>query len=129
MNRLRIEPGVAPDSIAAFTSVIANSHRFIHVAMSLEAGLSSSPIVPARPEFRTFTNDVDATLYLSAAALRGGAVPCKDLPDLRESYRSLAQSGKSGVERYDLVNTEADRITNSLNTLSELIRERLPDGS
>jgi hypothetical protein len=46
-----------------------------------------------------------------------------DLPDLREDHRALVQSGASHAERYELVNVESDRVTNSLNTLSvELIQ-------
>ena len=42
-----------------------------------------------------------------------------DLPDLREDHHALVLSGDSVSERYALVNVETDRITNSLNTLSE----------
>lgn len=120
LARLRAEPGT--DSLpAAVSSLLANSHRLIHAVMSLEAGLATSPVVPARAEFRTFANQVDTTLYFLAAALRGSAVSPGDLPDLREAYQALVQAGNSRVERHALVDTEADRITNSLNTLAEAI--------
>jgi len=120
LTRLKTEPGA--DSISpAVTTLLANSHRFIHAVMSLEAGLSTSPEAPARAEFRLFANQVDTTLYLLAAALRGSVIPEKDLPNLREAHHALIQSGNSQIARYTLVNTEADRITNSLNTLSEQI--------
>jgi uncharacterized membrane protein YccC len=123
MARLRTEPGVAPGRLTTLQAILANSHRFIHAAMALEAGLWRSQPVPARPEFATFVNDVDATLYFLAAYLRGVAVEAGDLPDLREDHRALVQSGVSHAERYELVNVEADRVTNSLNTLSgELIQ-------
>jgi hypothetical protein len=89
--------------------------------MSLEAGVSGSPFAPARAEFRSFANQVDKTLYLLAAALRGSAISPKDLPDLREAHHLLIQRGNSAIERYALVNTEADRITNSLNSISEYV--------
>ena len=61
--------------------------------------------------------------YFLAAYLRGVAVEPGDLPDLREDHRALLQSGVSHAGRYELVNVEADRVTNSLNTLSvELIQ-------
>ena len=42
-----------------------------------------------------------------------------------ESYRAPLRSEPSPLARYALVNVEADRITNSLNTLKEQIL-RLP---
>jgi hypothetical protein len=91
--------------------------------MALEAGLFRSRSVPARPQFATFANDVDSTLYFLAAYLRGVPLRPGDLPDLREDHRALLRSGAPDVERYELVNVETDRVTNSLNTLAgELIQ-------
>jgi len=46
-----------------------------------------------------------------------------DLPDVREVHHALVYSGEQrgahAVERDALVNVETDRVTNSLNTLSE----------
>jgi uncharacterized membrane protein YccC len=121
--RLRLEPGVAAARLTTLQAILANSHRFIHAAMALEAGLFRSQPVPARPQFATFANNVDSTLYFLAAYLRGVAVEPGDLPDLREDHRALLHSGASHVARYELVNVETDRVTNSLNTLSvELIQ-------
>jgi len=74
--------------------------------------------VPARPAFPAFANHVDATIYFLAAYLRGTPVHSGDLPDLREAHRALLQSGDPRVLRYELVNVETDRVTNSLNTLA-----------
>jgi hypothetical protein len=41
------------------------------------------------------------------------------VPDLREDHYALTHSGDARPERYAPVNVETDRITNSLNTLSE----------
>ena len=38
-ERFRIEPGDAPAAVAAMLGLLANSHRFIHAVMALEAGL------------------------------------------------------------------------------------------
>ena len=109
--------------LTTLQAILANSHRLIHAVMALEAGLFRSRPVPARPAFATFANNVDSTLYFLAAYLRGVAVHPGDLPDLREDHRALLQTGASNVERYQLVNVETDRVTNSLNTLSlELIQ-------
>jgi hypothetical protein len=45
---------------------------------------------------------------------------------LREDHHALVAEGGAGTLRYELVNVETDRITNSLNTLSEQIVSR-PD--
>ncbi len=121
--RLRIEPGVAASRLTTLQAILANSHRLIHAVMALEAGLYRSQPVPPRPAFATFANNVDSTLYFLAAYLRGVEVQAGDLPDLREDHRALLQSVVSPAERYELVNVETDRVTNSLNTLSvELIQ-------
>jgi uncharacterized membrane protein YccC len=121
--RLRLEPGVSAGRITTLQAILANSHRLIHAVMALEAGLFRSRPVPARPAFAAFANDVDSTLYFLAAYLRGIAVRHGDLPDLREDHRALLRTGVSNVERYELVNVETDRVTNSLNTLSmELVQ-------
>ena len=121
--RLRLEPGVTASGLTRLQAILANSHRFIHAVMALEAGLFRSQPVPARAEFARFANNVDSTLYFLAAYLRGVPVRPGDLPDLREDHHALLQSGAPDVERYHLVNVESDRVTNSLNTLSsELIQ-------
>jgi uncharacterized membrane protein YccC len=118
LARLRAEPGGSESRLTAIETILANSHRFIHAAMSLEAGLVSSRPVPARAGFRVLTNHVDLTLYYLAAALRGSPLAAADLPDLREDHHALTHSGDPGVERYALVNVETDRAVNSLNTLA-----------
>ena len=86
--------------------------------MALEAGLQISRPAPARPEFVAFAEDVEATLDRLAGALRGKPLDASALPDLREDHDALLASGQSENERYALVNVEADRIVNSLNTLA-----------
>jgi hypothetical protein len=118
VERFRIEGGVAPDRVTALQAILANSHRFIHAVMALEAGIYRSTAVPARREFLAFTNAADTTLYFLSARLRGAAVAPDDLPDLRDAHHALISAGDPRVDRYALVNTETDRVTNSLNTLS-----------
>jgi uncharacterized membrane protein YccC len=119
--RLRAEPGVPPARLAELDAILANSHRVIHASMSLESGLVLSRPVPAREGFRVFSTHVDLTLYYLAASLRGSKILATDLPDLREDHHALSASGDPNVERYALVNAETDRLTNSLNTLTEEI--------
>jgi hypothetical protein len=52
-------------------------------------------------------------------------VQLQEFPDLREDHHVLLQSGDPKIERYALVNVEADRIVNSLNTLREQVMERV----
>jgi hypothetical protein len=52
----------------------------------------------------------------------------ENLPDLREDHHALVHSGDSLAERYALVKVETDRITNSLNTLSEELLRWMESG-
>jgi uncharacterized membrane protein YccC len=117
--RLSAEP--YPKQLTALNDMLASSHRLVHALMALEAGLYQSQFMPPRDAFRTFSHDVERTLYFLAASLRGSAIHPGDLPDLREDHHALLRSGDSRAERYALVNIETDRITNSLNTLREQI--------
>lgn len=121
-GRLRNEPGIPAKRLMTMDAILANSHRFIHAVMALEAGLASSSPVPARPAFTKFAADVDRTLDALAVSLRSNH-PAGNLPDLREDHHQLLGSGNPHADRYELVNIETDRITNSLNTLAEEIRE------
>jgi hypothetical protein len=118
VERFRIEPGVTPDRVTELQAILANSHRFIHAVMALEAGIYRSQPVKPREEFAVFTSRVDTTLYFLAAYLRGAPVHPGDLPDLREAHRALVATGDPRIGRYALVNMETDRVTNSLNTLA-----------
>jgi uncharacterized membrane protein YccC len=126
LERLAVEPGVTQEQIAQANAIVASSHRFAHAMMALEAGIPASsaqaPVqAPARPEFRNFAEAADLTLELLSAKIRGEKVAERDFPDLRESYLRLASSGDPKLERYALTNVEADRMTNSLNTLREQV--------
>jgi uncharacterized membrane protein YccC len=121
VERLAAEPGATPDEIQRVNAVLATSHRFAHALMALEAGLPLTPAAPARPEFRVFAADVEKTLLLLEEILSGGKIPEKNFPNLREDHNRLIAAGDPEKERYALVNVEADRMTNSLNTLREEI--------
>ncbi len=120
-ERLRAEPETQTAPLAALTGMLASSHRLIHAIMALEAGLGASPAAPARAAFRTFADHAELTLNLLAGALRGSPLKPDELPNLREDHHALRHSGDPATERYALVNVETDRMTNSLNTLSEQI--------
>jgi hypothetical protein len=66
-----------------------------------------------------FADDVNKTLEGLVAQLRGLHAAGQKWPDLREDHRLLTRNPLSSGEQYALVNVEADRMTNSLNTLRE----------
>jgi uncharacterized membrane protein YccC len=121
VDRFRAEPRASREDVNAWTSIMASSNRLIHAIMALEAGLARSQPVPPRPPFRRFANDVEITMHSLSSALRGSPLPNGQLPDLRADHHALVESGDSLSERYAMVNIESDRITNSLNTLSEQV--------
>jgi len=122
IDRLSSEPGVSAETSSLLGGMLASSHRLVHAMMALEAGLSQTNPTPAREEFRTLANHIELTLHSLAHALRGSPLERADLPDLREDHHALlAARGVTLTERHALVNVETDRITNSLNTLSEQI--------
>ena len=121
IERAIAEPGASPERVSLMAGMLASSHRLAHALMALEAAITGSPPSTPREAFHVFANDVEMTLYLLAQTLRGSPIPPGALPDLREDHHALLHSGDPGVGPYALVNVEADRITNSLNTLSEEI--------
>ncbi|MDQ2947819.1 MAG: FUSC family protein [Acidobacteriota bacterium] len=121
VDRVTTEPGATGESMNLLGAMLASSHRFIHAVMALEAGLSSRRPVPARGQLRPFVHTVELTLHSVAAALRGSPLSIGDLPDLRQHHNTLIRFGTESPESYAVVNVETDRITNSLNTLAELV--------
>jgi uncharacterized membrane protein YccC len=120
LERLAAEPGITQERLGQLNAMLGSSHRFAHAMMALEAGIPttlSQTQAPPRPEFRKFADAVDTTLKLLTRKIRGQKVAERDFPDLRGNYLQLASSGDAQLERYALTNVEADRMTNSLNTL------------
>jgi uncharacterized membrane protein YccC len=124
IDRLGAEPGTTPETVSQLNALLVSSHRFVHALMALDAGLHPAA-VPARAAFHTFAADVEKTLALLAAALRWARVQQNEFPDLREDHHALVKSGDVEIERYALVDVEADRSVNSLNTLREQVMERV----
>jgi hypothetical protein len=120
---LGAEPGVTPEQMSRWNAMLASSHRFAHAIMAMEAGLPQTKEAPPRPEFRKFRDDVEKTLELLARVLRGERIAEKEFPDLREDHNQMVAAGDPQNARSALVNVEADRMTNSLNTLREQAME------
>jgi uncharacterized membrane protein YccC len=121
LDRVGAEPGVTPEQMSRWKAMLASSHRFAHALMAIEAGVPQTSDVPARREFGKFRDDVEKTLDLLAKILRGQRVPEREFPDLREDHNRLVAAGDPQNARYALVNVEADRMTNSLDTLREQV--------
>jgi uncharacterized membrane protein YccC len=120
VDRMQAEPGTRAEEIVLLTGMLASSHRFMYAVLSIEAAaLPGRPAI--RDEFRAFARDVNTTLEGLAAELRHTPHSIEKWPDLREDHRRLTGSPLSAGEEYALVNVEADRMTNSLNTLREQI--------
>src|SRR5262249_42730075 len=124
VERLRIEPRSRPEEIALLNGMLASSHRFAYAVMSVETGILASHRPAVRAEFRAFASDIVATLAGIAATLRDPRHPVHKWPDLREDHRRLIDSPLGAEEQYDLVNVEADRMANSLNTFREQVQAR-----
>ncbi len=117
----------APTEVALLIGMLASSHRFIYAVLSVEAGILPSARPAIRDEFRVFANDVNRTSDgLVARAPRSRMPRAQKWPDLREDHRRLTQNPLSSGEQYALVNVEADRMTNSLNTLTRTNRTLAP---
>jgi hypothetical protein len=95
--------------------------------MALDAIFSQQPALASSPPLKNFMSKVEKTLALLASTLRGVRVAAKDFPNLREEHRLMVQSRTSdasfALARFDSINIEADRITNSVNTLAEQIMQ------
>ncbi len=123
VDRLSAEPYSDAAQLRILNAALASSHRFIHAAMALEAGLTAGRVAPAGPAFQTFSHDLEMTLYLLAARLRGSPVAPESLPNLREDHNRLTGSDPALI-------IETDRMTNSLDTLAEqLFRWVAPAGT
>jgi len=123
VDRMRAEPGTRAQEVALLAAMLASSHRFVHAVMSVETTILPGPRPPVRPQFQAFAADVIATLDGVAAELRRTGSPVQKWPDLREDYRRLIQSPAVAGDQYALVNVEADRMANSLNTLREQVEK------
>jgi uncharacterized membrane protein YccC len=119
VDRMRVEPGTRAEEGALLSAMLVSSHRFVHAVMSVEAATLAGPHPPVRSEFVAFAADVLTTLDGLARLLRQPGSHVQKWLDLREDHRRLIQSQEAAGEQYALVNVEADRMANSLNTLRE----------
>jgi hypothetical protein len=81
IERLLAEPGTVGSRVMTLKSILANSHRFAHASMALDAYRSRISATPGRPAFLVFAADVEKVLTLLAATLRGTDVARRNLPE------------------------------------------------
>jgi uncharacterized membrane protein YccC len=115
--RFSVEPGVRPEKATLLNEMLVSSHAFVRAAMAIESALDGKTPYRLNGRAPAFAEDVDRTLVAFAEALREGSRLRDDLPDLRESWNALQQSGQA----FSLFHAETDRIATSLNTLREQI--------
>jgi uncharacterized membrane protein YccC len=127
VDRLSSEPGTTRLQMDRLNAALASSHRFVHAAMALDAIFLRHPQLSDSPPLKIFAAAVETTLTLLSSSLRGARVMPKDFPDMREEYRLMTEARSPAADasfaRFDSINIEADRITNSLNTLTEQVLE------
>ncbi|HWC16734.1 MAG TPA: FUSC family protein [Terriglobales bacterium] len=116
LDRLGAEPIANAADIRVLNAMLASSHRFINAAMAIE-GAHEKLGPGAANALQHFSQHIDTSLQLLSSQLRGAKLAARDLPGLRDAYRTLV----AGIGAESLLAEEADRITNSLNTLSEQI--------
>jgi len=128
LERLRGEPRHDRALLALGESVFANANRFIRASMALEAMLDDAHALPAREQVLAFAARVDANLAAIAEALRRGTAP--NVERLRGAERALAevldttQSDAARGDEASAVADACDRITDSVDTLAHLLRQR-----
>jgi len=128
LERLRGEPRHDHALLALGESVFANANRFIRASMALEAMLDDAHALPAREQVLAFAARVDANLAAIADALRRGTAP--NVERLRGAERALAevldtaQSDAAHGDEASAVADACDRITDSVDTLAHLLRQR-----
>lgn len=129
LDRLGAEPGITPKELSYWSGMLISSHRFAHAMMALEAALPQKREAPPKPEFRRFRDDVERTLELVAAVLRGTGVGKREFPDLREDHNRLVAAAGGEAAQHSLVYVEADRLTNSSNSLREQAMQKSTNSS
>jgi uncharacterized membrane protein YccC len=129
IERASVEPGVSPERLALLSAMLASTRRLARAMLALEATIGPKSATPVPQSFRTFANDTDLTLYYLAALLRGSAITPDLLPDLRADHGALRNSLAHTAQPHALLDTETDRLTNTVNTLSEeVFRWSVPSG-
>ena len=103
--------------------------------MALEAGLyhDHDAAPPGSDELHTFASDVDTALSMDIQSLRDPTRPTDTVPSLRADQRALVAALQAATAGHDpaqhdgylpvLVTAETDRLTDSINSVSAIVRK------
>ncbi len=127
VDRARVEPVADPDEIELGRSVLANSHRFIHALLTVDAVRGRVREAGGLPELDEVLRLAGSALAAAETALRTGGAP-RAVPDLRQAQALLVEllkqdAGRAGgPEAAGALVDASDRIANSLDTLLNELR-------
>lgn len=124
-GRFAYERGADVEVVKVLSAVTVAANRFAHASMSLESGGAEKLTEEQSMAFMVFTEQVEKNLNLLSEALRGRDVPANEFSDLRALYVEFVKTQTDESEAYGFIFFEADRITNSLNTLTEYVLKHL----
>ncbi|HWU42836.1 MAG TPA: FUSC family protein, partial [Bdellovibrio sp.] len=110
------------DDLKVISAVTVASNRFAHAMMAVEAGSSQDISLEQGKAFQSFAGSVEKDLQLLCEYLCVREVSAREFPDLRADYVLFAESKAHNGENF--LYEEADRMTNSLSTLTEQILRR-----
>lgn len=123
--RYTLERGANFDDLKVVSAITVAANRFAHSMMSMEAGSSQRLSDKQKEAFKEFATQVERTVILLVENLRGKDIAQNEFPDVRHAYVKLIESKEQESEQYAVIFEEADRMTNSLVTLTEHVRKRL----
>ncbi|WDS38046.1 FUSC family protein [Pseudoxanthomonas sp.] len=130
IDRLRAEPrrkGNRGEAELA-ESLLANATRLMRAPLILEAQLREGGHLPARPELTSFSAAVDQTLGAQVRYLRQTG-KFSEIPALRPYERRLAEAIPHTDDVSAALLDAADRIADSLDTLTHLLRRSSTPGN
>lgn len=130
LDRARAEPVRARAQIELGATVLANTHRFVHAAVVVDAVRRTVRLAGGLPRLQTFLGAAGDVLAGLEETLRTGA-PSRSVTGLRPLQEALAAEltedpdAAGGVETATTVIEATDRIANSLDTLVYEVRRQL----
>lgn len=128
VERLYAQPSRPKAELTLAVRMLATLRRFALATMGLETGLYEGYSLPMPPQtFRAFATEVETGLHGIADALGRGTADFLQASRLRALRRALIAGDRSGAPAAaaaTLIDSETDRITNALNTMTHLTKTR-----
>jgi hypothetical protein len=125
IDRLRAEPRRHGnrDEAQLAESLLANATRLMRAPLTLEAQLREGASLPDLPELGAFDQALDAALGAQVRYLRQTG-KFSEIPTLRPDERRLAEAAPHAQETAFALLDAADRIADSVDTVTHLLRRR-----